>query len=127
MEVLRRLFGQQGEALHQVDTTENNAVGDRSVLDELDRQGADLSRPREARHYLYFRDHENAILAGHRLHEDGFSTQVSRAAGDGSWLLLASHTALLNSETVPLLRHRLTGVASSLGGDYDGWEASPEP
>jgi len=127
MEVLRRLLGQHGVALREVDTTDNDAIGDRAVLDELERQGADLSLPRDARHYLYFRNHEDAILAGQRLQEEGFTTEVSRAAGDGSWLLLASHTALVNATTVPLLRHRLTGIAASLGGEYDGWEASPDP
>jgi hypothetical protein len=71
------------------------AEGDRMILDMLRLQGADLSVRVEA-----------------------------SAAGDGTWLALATGERVVDEATVDGVRARFDQVAGEHGGEYDGWEAA---
>lgn len=127
MQLFKRFFGQPKVRLEKVAATSTPDDGDRAVLDQLRRLGANLSQPRGTRHYLYFPSVEAAQAAAPRLEADGFAVEMSLGADQKNWLALATHTAVINTDTVPELRARLTALAAAHGGDYDGWEATPTP
>jgi regulator of RNase E activity RraB len=101
------------------------AAGDREVLNQLEQLGADMERPLETRHYLYFKDRSAAETAAERLREQGYEIAVDVSAAGPGWLALASNTQLLSPSIVEQLRREMTILAESLGGIYDGWEAAP--
>jgi hypothetical protein len=57
----------------------------------------------------------------------GFLSEVREGADHKSWLALAKGATLVNEEAVARMRSQFTELASILKGEYDGWEASPEP
>lgn len=86
--------------------------------------GVDLSRPRDIVHYLYFPNQEKAEQAGEKVRTLGLSVAVGPAATGSQWLVRADHDLIVNAETVAPERSALERICVSLGGDYDGWEAS---
>jgi hypothetical protein len=103
------------------------AAGDQIILDRREQEGADLSRPRNIRHYLYFPTRSAASQAAQAFQVLGFSGEVREGADHKNWLALAQGATTVNRASVADMRKRLTELASILKGEYDGWEASPEP
>ena len=101
--------------------------GDQLVLEQLESLGADLSQPREVRHYLYFPAETAASEVADALATEGFTIEKDRGADGRSWLVLAIQTMVPTPESIAALRTRLTAVADERGGEYDGWEAAAEP
>jgi hypothetical protein len=99
-------------------------AADRATLDQLKKAGADLSKPTEVLFYLYLPDQALAMKAAERATTTNLSASVDRAAKGSSWL------CLVKGEMVPALAaihaetRRLEDIATSLGGEYDGWEAA---
>lgn len=99
------------------------------VLAQLRALGADLSQPRDVRHYLYFANEASADAAARELRELGYNVEVGPAAGadepaPNPWCVLASAERVADERTVPLETTRMTTVATKLAGEYDGWEAA---
>jgi Regulator of ribonuclease activity B len=120
-------FKRQKPKLEQLATGVGADEGDRFVVEQLRQQGADLSRPRNIKHYLYFPSQSVANQAAQAFQVMGFSSEVREGADHKSWLALAKGATLVNQETVAKMRSQFTELASILSGEYDGWEASPEP
>ena len=101
---------------------------DHLVLRELEQAGADLTKPREVLHYLYFPTEEAADEAAEALRAAGYEVAVQpSAAGSASrnpWLALATIEAVVNEATVDQTRALMEGIAARGGGEYDGWEAA---
>jgi len=75
-------------------------------------------------HYLYVPTSEIAGRIAEMLGARGFSTE-SRLGGDGvNWLVLARHEVIPAEELISSVRHSMTALAASVGGEYDGWEVS---
>lgn len=123
MRFLRKLFPRDELTFSEISTTEDVAEGDARVISMLAEQGADLSQPLQVRHYLYFRDRAAASAVTERLQAEGFSIEQDHSRKYG-WSVRASHATPVNAERIASLRARLTQVASSLDGEYDGWEAA---
>jgi len=95
---------------------------DGAVLSLLHRIGSDVSKPRLANFYFYFRSRSNAELAGAELTASGFSVVVDKSAGGYKWLCLASKTMVPQARDLYTLRRRFSDLAEKLDGEYDGWE-----
>jgi regulator of RNase E activity RraB len=107
------------------------AEGDRLVIGELRRAGADLSRPREVLHYLYLPTEDAAKQARDTLRSEGYTAEVRPAADaetgvPNQWLALARIETVVDEAMIDRARERLELLAVEHGGEYDGWEAAAD-
>jgi hypothetical protein len=129
---LRDLFRrrQDGEPeLNAVSRVEDPVEGDTVVLEQLREVGADLSKPRDARFYLYVRTGEDAEAAAASVREHGYEVEVSPAAGELTehpWLVLANRDLVVDEDSIEEARRLFDGLAERYSGDYDGWEAAAD-
>jgi hypothetical protein len=98
--------------------------GDRQVLDQLRKAGADLTRPTEVNFYLYFKDRQAADSAAAHASEGPLVAMVRRAGDDSAWLCLVSGQMVPTEAAIHANAVRLLALAQAHGGDYDGWEAA---
>ena len=100
---------------------------DRLVIEALRQAGADLSQPRDVRHYLYVPNEKIATFLGPRIEQIGFAveTQACRRrlqlADPDQWL------AVVTEEQIAEFRKTFETLAEKAGGEYDGWEAAATP
>ena len=105
--------------------------GDRQVLTQLRRLGANLSRPREIVHFLYFPTQVAAEQASHELRGEGYMIDVRPAANAGDkpanpWLMEARNYAVVDESNVQAMRQKFEDIAEAGRGEYDGWEAAAD-
>jgi regulator of ribonuclease activity B len=102
------------------------AGGDRLVLDQLRRAGADLSQPREVLHYAYASTRDGADALAAAVRGDGYDVEVrdSATGGPRPWLVLATAQRVVDEQTAEAATRRFTELAGEHGAEYDGWEAS---
>ena len=101
--------------------------GDRAVLHQLVSQGADLSKPRHVVHYLYVHTPHHQAEAAVAVRALGWEAEPRPPLPDypNDWLVLAQrHGVVLTPKEVAATRGSLEQLATRLGGQYDGWEAS---
>jgi hypothetical protein len=104
---------------------------DKQVLKQLRRLGANLSRPREVIHFLYFPTQVAAERASHHLRGEGYMIDVRPAANAAEnppnpWVMEARIYTVVDDSTVQPMREKFEGIAESGGGEYDGWEAASD-
>jgi hypothetical protein len=104
-----------------------SANEDREVIRALVQAGADLSQPRDVRHYLYVPNEKIATFLGPRIEQIGFTVETSPEAEGSRWLILISGIAMVTEEEIALSRRTFEGLAQKAGGEYDGWEAAATP
>jgi hypothetical protein len=106
--------------------------GDRRVLEALRRYGSDLSKPHHTIHYLYLKSERAACAVAAELQRDGYTKiDVHRAPtpwwkrllGKSTWSCIAETHAIPSEQGVFATSDRMTALAASHGGIYDGWEA----
>jgi Regulator of ribonuclease activity B len=105
--------------------------GDKQVLKQLRRLGANLSRPREVVHFLYFPTQVAAEQASHQLRGEGYMIDVRPAANAADnppnpWLMEARNYAVVDESNVQAMRQKFEGLAEAGSGEYDGWEAAAD-
>jgi Regulator of ribonuclease activity B len=105
--------------------------GDKQVLKQLRRLGANLSRPREVVHFVYFPTQVAAEQASHQLRGEGYMIDVRPAANAADnppnpWLMEARNYAVVDESNVQAMRERFERLAEAGGGEYDGWEAAAD-
>jgi rhodanese-related sulfurtransferase len=97
------------------------------VLEQLRELGADLTKPRDARFYLYARTEEDARAAADELRAEGYTIVTEPSAtpgGEHPWLTLASRDMVVDSDTIAEARRLFGDLAQRYSGEYDGWEAA---
>ena len=104
---------------------------DKRVLKQLRRLGANLSRPREVIHFLYFPTQVAAEQASHQLRGEGYTIDVRPAANaeespPNPWVLEARNYVVVDESNVQAMRQKFEDIAESGGGEYDGWEAAAD-
>lgn len=99
--------------------------GDKRVIDVLVQHGADLSKARRLRAYVYFPSEESAAAASEQLRQRGFLVETSKAKRR-SWLNLVSIEMIVSEESISVMGDDLRQIAAEHGGTYSGWEASPQ-
>lgn len=97
---------------------------DRQTLEALRRAGADLTKPTHVLFYLYFDSREDAERALASATTPELAGKVEPAATGESWLLLLEGTMVPTETAINATSVRLEALASSLDGEYDGWEAA---
>ena len=101
-----------------------SAQADAQVLRALREAGADLTKETEVNFYLYFPIRDAAVRAAESDHTPGFTATVDQGADGKTWLCLISGTMVPSEAAIRTASVRLQALASSLGGEYDGWEAA---
>jgi regulator of RNase E activity RraB len=102
------------------------ADGDASTLAELARAGSDLGRPHRIEFFLYLPSQHVAEGVAEDLRREGFTVEVRRAEGATDWLALGTREMLPELAALQRWRQRLTALAESRGGAYDGWGTEVE-
>ena len=97
---------------------------DQATLAQLARAGGDLGKTTDVVNYLYLPDETRAQEAGAALRAAGFTVQVRPAAKGPAWLALANRDMIPSPANIQQMRELFEGLASRLGGEYDGWEAA---
>ncbi len=105
------------------------ADGDQLIVQQLRLLGADLSKPREVLHFLYFPTREGADDAASELRDDGYTVEVQPSADADTdppnpWLALAKKDTVIDEGTVTVMRPKFEALAATRSGEYDGWEAA---
>lgn len=98
--------------------------GDRQVLAELRKAGADLSKATEVNFYLYFKERAQADSASAHAGAGPLVASVRRGADDASWLCFVSGQMVPDETAIHATAVRLLELAKVYGGEYDGWEAA---
>jgi hypothetical protein len=101
--------------------------GDRMILSQLMKRGAEMTKPREVLHYLYLPSQESTDRAAETLRAQGYEAEAQLAANAASdppnpWLVLAKIQGVVNNETVELMRQAFEKLATEYNGGYDGWK-----
>jgi hypothetical protein len=104
---------------------------DKRVLKQLRRLGANLSRPREVIHFLYFPTQVAAEQASHQLRGEGYMIDVRPAANAAEnppnpWVMEARNHTVVDESNVQAMRQKFEDMAEAGGGEYDGWEAAAD-
>ena len=99
-------------------------TGYQRIQRELDKAGADLSKPTDLAGYLYTATEDAARAAAAELERAGYSVEVKPAATGTQWLALGTIQLPPSQENIALLSSRFEAVAARVGGEYDGWEAA---
>ena len=107
------------------------AEGDQVVLRQLRRAGANLSRPREVIHFLYFPTQVAAEKAATELRGEGYAIDVRPAANAAEnppnpWLMEARAHMIVDEATIEPMRSKFEDLAAAGSGEYDGWEAAAD-
>lgn len=99
---------------------------DIAVLGELMKHGADLTEPRHAIYYLYFPHREPADAAATSAREVLFDVEVRAPRPEvPQWSVVCErHDVVLSPDVVIEADRFFQELADTLGGEYDGWEAS---
>ena len=124
MSIWKNLFGGGSN-----DAAPSAHKGDGLVLKQLQKLGANLSQPRDARFYVYAPTEEAANAVANELVPQGYKVEVSPAAKPTkrSWLALATKDSVINEASLSEVRKLLEEIAARLNGEYDGWEAAAKP
>jgi hypothetical protein len=99
---------------------------DLMVLDQLKKNGADLSEPRQEIYYSYAPSEETAQAMGHEAVSEGYSVEVREPLPQfsGQWSLICEIHAVTSPDFVRGADDFFQALADRHGAEYDGWEAS---
>lgn len=96
---------------------------DARVIEQLQSEGSDLSKPHPVEFYLYFPTRSSADKAADELRKHGYTAEVRASADATHWLLLAKKAMLVSSASIGEADTLMESTAARHAGEYDGWEA----
>lgn len=94
--------------------------GDRQVLEQLRKAGADLTKLTEVEFYLYFKDRQSADSAAAHAGDGRLVATGRRAGDDSAWLCLVSGNMVPSEAAIHSNATRLLALARAHRGEYDG-------
>jgi hypothetical protein len=96
------------------------------VLDQLMKNGADLSETRHVVYYSYAPSEEVAQAMGRDAEENCYIASVREPLPDfpGQWSVICETHAVTSPDFVREADDFFEGLADQYGTEYDGWEAS---
>jgi hypothetical protein len=100
---------------------------DEMALRSLAKRGVDLSRPLRVVHRLSVPGREATEKVATTLGDEGWQVTTDASAFGSAWIVRAEGERMLTPASVAADRERISALARSSGGDYDGWEAQPVP
>jgi hypothetical protein len=106
----------------------DSAAVDQDVVRQLRGLGADLSRPRHVRHFLYFQEEGFARRAAEQIEKADYDATVAPPSDEVPvWTVRAEGFRVIGEETVPGFRAWFEHIAAGYNGEYDGWEPATKP
>jgi len=103
---------------------DNPDDADRQVIAQLKAQGSDITKPTDVIFYLYFHTQAQAEALRGAVSALGFTVDIHQVDRPPAWTLVANKTMVPSETAIIDLSHRLTTLATSQQGIYDGWEAA---
>ena len=98
-----------------------SADGDLKVIQQLQREGSDLTKAHSIDFFLYFPSEQAARSAADGVRAAGFDAKVEPSSYDQNWLCLATKDLVPTHGALRGIRIQFEELASRLGGEYDGW------
>lgn len=95
---------------------------DKSVLDQLEESGDDMTSPRPIEHLAVFPSKEAAARFVQWLREEGFELLEGPSKHDGEWQVEFSQMASPDIDEIFDQTSAASHAAEELGGEYDGWQ-----
>jgi regulator of ribonuclease activity B len=95
--------------------------GDEAVLKQLAKAGSRLSQSHNIEFFLYFPTESVAQEAASRIKKLGFGVKVGPAAQGPQWLCFVTKEMVPELAALQKIRTDFEQLATSLGGEYDGW------
>lgn len=105
------------------------SIQNRKVLDELEKNGDDLSKERQVDHWIYFKTKADRTAFLQSITDENFSVITSdylEASEGYPFRLHISRTEKLDQLSIDKTVLQLRRLAQKHNGDYDGWETSLE-
>lgn len=99
---------------------------DGQVLFQLKKVGSNLSKPHNVEFFLYFPTESVAEQAASQIRAAGFTVEVKPAAKGKDWLCFATRRMIPDIAALEQIRRDFTRLATTLGGEYDGWGTGVE-
>jgi hypothetical protein len=101
---------------------------DQIVVKQLRSLGADLTKPRHVRHFLYFGEESNARSAAEVVEQANYEVTVTPPHEKvEEWTVLAESHRIVGPDTVSGFRAWFEQIAGEWNGEYDGWEPATKP
>jgi regulator of RNase E activity RraB len=94
---------------------------DQMVIAQLQKAGSNLAKPHAIEFFLYFPTESAANQASARIRDAGFQSEVKKAAQGDTWLCFATKEIVPTQDALETIRNDFGALATSLGGEYDGW------
>ena len=94
---------------------------DQMVITQLQKAGSNLAKPHAIEFFLYFPTESSAKQASSRIRDAGFQSEVKKAAQGDMWLCFATKEMVPTQDALETIRNNFDSLATSLGGEYDGW------
>jgi Regulator of ribonuclease activity B len=94
---------------------------DAQVLAELAEAGSDLSKEQRLEFFLVLPTESAAREAAAQIESMGFKAEAIAASPQASWVCIATKSMLPQLQTLESLSGQFRAIATSLGGEYDGW------
>jgi len=94
---------------------------DAEVLAAMAAVGVDLSKEQRLEFYLVLPTERAAREAAAQIGSMGFDAEAISAEPEASWVCLAMKPVVPRLEYLKSLRGQFNAIATSLGGQYDGW------
>jgi hypothetical protein len=126
------LLDRRSDHIEVIAQGDNDSVPDAQLVAQLQQNGADITKPREILHYLYFPIEDLARNTVEELSKWGYeaSEKLSkRSTADAAkpWVVIGRKETVVNEKTIADMRMHFTEIAHRYHGDYDGWEAAVTP
>ncbi len=94
------------------------------VIEDLTKNGSDLSQPHDFDFFLYFETREIAEQVKEELNRANYVSEV-KLSGDGNgWLCLAKRSFIPTTEDLNITGNLLVTIAEDFNGEFDGWEVN---
>lgn len=94
---------------------------DGKVINQLKNAGSDLSKEHPVEFFVYVPSRESAEQIAEKISGDGFLSVVEKTENSNTWLVYSKKSLVPTEEKMLQIRQRMTDLASSAGGEYDGW------
>lgn len=108
--------------LRRPDAIDTGHAGDDAQLTQM-QEVAHLVTPRRWTHFLFFGDESTAREVGASLEDDWQIDVLAAPDGSGWTLQLTCDSVRVSPLAVARARAEFTALATSHGGEYDGWRA----
>ena len=100
-----------------------SADPDQSQIDQLAKDGVDMSKPQEITFTLHFADAHDEAKACVSIYEKKFDVVSERPEkADEKWACLATKTMLPELKVLRKIRRDFESIAAANKGSYDGWK-----